>query len=171
MSPIRLRNLLLSGVLALAVTPALAEDSPKDSGNGALGLLEDVVDGVGGILKILVGPPISSPSPYLNLPGNYEQSEDKPKQAPVPVAVPSPPLPPASPTPATVAPPVAGPPAAVVVTPPPALKAVTPQPRPQQPAVITKPAATPLPPMEPICQTRAAATATLEQAAKLPPCK
>ncbi len=175
----RFRSLLLAGSLILAASSAMAEDAPAKKeaapGDATLELLGDVVDGVGGFLKVLVGPPISSPSPMLNLPGANDSAPPpaaKPAVAP-PLAMPIPPPPPVpAPAPPTPPPPVIATPEPVQ---PPSAFPPAPVPMPAQVMVIhpfAKPAAVvpPPPPAEPACRTRAAATATLEQAARLPRC-
>jgi hypothetical protein len=175
-------------VAMIAAGPAFADDSTvKNNAEGApiAGVLGDVVDGIGGVLKILVGPPISSPTPYLGLEGAAMPAKPAPEQP--------------DPSPAVAAPPTLGPeapaaaqpavtvPAAVTPAPPDAI-APTPKVTAPLPAVSPpiKPAPRPVPPSpalaapaprppvpaaaEPVCARRIAATATLEQAARLPRC-
>ncbi|MBI3445208.1 MAG: hypothetical protein HY055_07570 [Magnetospirillum sp.] len=165
---------LILCLLGLAVSPAMAEDKAGESST-----LDDIVDGIGGVFKVLVGPPISSPSPYLNLPGASEADTrpgparppepkgpaDKPAEASEP--------PPAAPVPAAIIIPApaapstapAAKPAPVKVVSPPAVSA--PPPRPMVPAAAVP---VPAPAVEPSCP-RAAATATIEQMRRLPSCK
>lgn len=174
-------RLLLAGSLFLAIPPAMAgEDSAAKTDaapeNATSSLLGDVTDGIGHVLKVLVGPPLGPPPP-LNLPA-IPESAPKPAAA-SPAAVPPAPPEPVAPEPAPPEP-VAVTPAAPVpaaVTPPPIIPARgTEPPPPGSGAAVLRPvpakplSAAPPPPAEPVCRTRAAATATPEQAARLPRC-
>ena len=185
-------------VAMIAAGPAFADDSTvkkNAEGDPIVGVLGDVVDGIGGVLKILVGPPISSPSPYLGLEGAAMPAKPAPEQpdprpavtaplAPVPeapaaappVAVPAARTVPAAGTvPAAVIP---APPHAIAPTPeitaplPTASPAIKPAPRPgpPPPAVAAPAPRVMVPAAEPVCARRIAATATLEEAARLPRC-
>ena len=186
----RFCSLLLTGSLFAALSsPVLADEPGKDAAapnsnitDSAADLLGDVVDGASSFLKVLVGPPLG-PQPQLNLPGSVAQPEpvavrpSAPAAAPA-VAMPQPQEPPPAIAPApgpaapVIPPAVASPPAPI----PPAPIPPAPSPMPAQ-VVVRHPFAKPTPaiplpppPAEPACRTRAAATATLEQAARLPRC-
>ncbi|BAE50345.1 Periplasmic protein TonB [Paramagnetospirillum magneticum AMB-1] len=154
------RRLIIGVVLGLAAAsawPALAEDPAVRTQPLKTSLFSDIVDGVGDVLGVLVGPPISSPSSGLNLPGG---AADPAVSAPAPAKVATPPVaapPPVSPPAVTVAPPAVPVPKA---PPQPAVKAVSappvPPPPPKPPAVV--PAAVPVPPPpKPVVATPAAA--------------
>jgi hypothetical protein len=171
-------------------SPVRAEDPVVRTQPLDTSILEDVVEGIGGILGVLVGPPISSPTPYIEgkelpFPG-ATPSKDSPNPvnaaAPQPDSLPPPvPVPPVT-SPAAVAPPAPAssePPAAVPL---PAVKNVAvqpsappvappPPPRPAAPVVsVTAVPAAPAAVPAPACSVRVAATATLEQMRRLPRC-
>jgi len=172
-------RLLLAGSLFLAIPPAMAgeESAAKTDAapeNAASTLLGDVTDGIGHVLKVLVGPPLGPPPP-LNLPA-IPESTPKPAAASPPAVPPAPPEPvaatPAPPEPVAMTP-VAPVPAAVTPPPIPAHGAEPPMAHPPtgvKPVPAKPLSAPPPPPAEPVCRTRAAATATPEQAARLPRC-
>ncbi len=172
----RLAFRVLFCLAAAWAVPVRAEDPAARTEPLKTDLFDDVIDGIGGVLKILVGPPISSPSPYLNTPDRDRLSEDD--VPPVKVAAPPLPQPAEAPAeaPASVTVPQPVPvslPPKEPVAPPPVVKPVVvpPVPRPTAPAVAA-PAAPP-PPVAasvPACSVRVAATATLEQMRRLPKC-
>ncbi len=174
---------VLLGLAAASAVPAWAEDPVARTQPLKTEFFEDIVDGIGDVLGVLVGPPISSPSPYLNTPGavlpENQPNAPAPEKAAAPVAVP---VQPQAAAPIVVQSPVAAPalpppvPAPVVkaVAPPPAPPPAVPAPPPPRPAapVVAAPAAAP-PPVAvaaPACAVRVAATATLEQMRRLPKC-
>lgn len=174
-----IRGLILCLGMASAM-PALAEDPAVRTQPLKTDLFEDVVDGIGGVLGVLVGPPISSPPP-LNT--SEWPALESPPPAAQPATVTAPPVvtPPQAAAPIVVPSPVAAqpvppPPAPIpqVSAPPPVKAAVqpAPPPRPAVPAVAA-PVAPPPPPavaVTPACAVRVAATATLEQMRRLPKC-
>jgi hypothetical protein len=185
----------------MAACPALAEDAAaKSDAEGApiVKVLGDVVEGIGGVLKVLVGPPSSSPTPYLGLEGTARPVKPEPAVMATPVPMPeiTPPEQPAI-APAAVAAPKAQQPLPMAPSPPPqpipAAQAVVVQPAqaairpapaaqaairpaPATQAAIVQPAQAAIRPassarlVEPVCARRVAATATQEQAAGLPRC-
>jgi hypothetical protein len=185
--------------VALAA-PVRAEDPAVRTQPLDTEFIEDVADGIGSFLGKLVGPPISSPSPYLNTPGAVPPEEARPAPARAAVPPPAPePAPPAmapEPAPPAMVPAVAPPPVQAVVVPP-----VAPPPPPAAPKAVSPPvpaaapaASPPPPPPPPVrpavaqaaparaeppapvqaavppCAARVAATATLEQMRRLPRC-
>jgi len=170
-------SLVLACLLLAAVTPAaLAEDNGVSPRKGDPDLVGDVIDEVGGFLKLLVGPPLTPPPP-LNLPIPEPGSKPLAPAAPPPVAlVPAAPPPPPptevlQPAPQSVAPPMAPAtiqPAVLTPSPPPVMTPPPPTPtRPTRAVLVPQPLPVPEPPSA--CP-RVAATATIEQAAKLPRC-
>lgn len=180
------RRLICGLILCLGMVsamPARAEDPVVRTQPLKTELFEDIVDGIGGVLGVLVGPPISSPSPHLKT-SEWPALETPPAPvqperaiAPVPVPPAAPPqavIPVAVPSPAavtTVAPPVEPPPVpAVKVAAPPAPPA---PPRPALPVAAAPPAPPPPAPVaaaSSACSVRVAATATLDQMRRLPKC-
>ncbi|CAA7620006.1 exported hypothetical protein [Candidatus Terasakiella magnetica] len=178
MSLIRRAIVAFSCLLAATAGPARAQEADQPV-NADTELIDTVVDHVGGFLKALVGPPISSPSPYLNMPqaapstaGDNPAPAEPAKQSAslTPTPAPSPPIPiPAIPEPPPPTAEIAAPPPAVTAPTPPALtRAAASKPAAMVHATATRPL-----PIDPPsgCPVRIAATATLEQMRKLPPCK
>lgn len=174
-------------VATIAAGPAFADDNAARNnaeGDPIAGVLGDVVDGIGGVLKILAGPPISSPTPYLGLEGAAMPAKPAPEQPDPGPAVAAPPalgpeapaaaLPVTVPAAVTPAPPHPIAPTPKVTAPLPAVSPpIKPAPRPAlpSPALAAPAPRTPVPAAaEPVCARRVAATATLEQASRLPRC-
>lgn len=176
---------LLLGLAAAAAVPARAEDPTIRTQPLKTEIFEDIVDGIGDVLGVLVGPPISSPSPYLNTPEAVLPERRTEAPAPVTVAAPPPALVPPQPAAPIVvpSPAMAAPVPPPQPAPPPAVKAVAappappppvsapPPPRPAAPAVVAAPPPVPAAAVAaPACAVRVAATATLEQMRRLPKC-
>lgn len=174
---------LVLGLGVALAAPARAEDPAALTQPLDTQFIEGVADGIGSFLGKLVGPPISSPSPYLNTPGARPQDERQPAPAAVaaPLPVPEPPKAqePPPPVQAVIVPPPAPPPPPAVpksVSPPVPAAAPPPPPPPARPAVVQAAPARAEAPVAAVpaaatpCAARVAATATLEQLRRLPRC-
>ncbi|EME68775.1 periplasmic protein TonB, partial [Paramagnetospirillum caucaseum] len=84
---------MLIALAAVWAVPARAEDPIVHTQPLKTELFEDIVDGIGDVLGVLVGPPISSPSAHLNIPGAVPAEPRPESAAPAAVAAPPPPEP------------------------------------------------------------------------------